>query len=216
MFAGLDFVSSWVRDRVLVLACRRENANMVQFVRSAIGIGPLGTLRGSALEGLCHQILRHGQAIEGRLLGVRRRKLSYTFPVVAETMFRDWTDVHSAVVHAYLRPVSKGLKAVDALQKPNNLFKVTVDSSHPINAAGLVEAVTALGSRETVYLFFALPNDCFQNFQKQTYVRTRPPKFETKAQSEARLKIEEMEDKVLARVVQVALLIDVGILSKNM
>ncbi len=212
-FAGLDFVSTWVRDRVIMLACRRERSNILQFVCSTVGVGPLGTIRGSAFEGLCHQMLRSGQRFEGRELshGVRKpKKVSFLFPRVREKIFKDWTDVQGAVDGEYLRPISKGLKAVDALQKPNNLFQMTLSSKHPIHTSGLVEAINALGTDGKVNLFFVLPNDRFSEFEQQDYFRPISG-TETPTQKEARLKHEAMEDDVLSRVQQFALLVDCGV-----
>jgi hypothetical protein len=215
-FAGLDFVSTWVRDRVIMLACRRERSNIMQFVRSTAGVGPLGTIRGSAFEGLCHKILRSGQRFEGRELGrgvLKPKKLSLPFPCVEEKIFRDFADIHGAADGEYLRPISKGLKAVDALQKPNNLFQMTVGSKHPVHASGLVEAINALGSQGQVNLFFVLPNDLFEEFEEQAYFRPNPGD-ETPTQKEARLQKYALEDAVLSRVRQFAVLVDCSVLTR--
>jgi hypothetical protein len=131
-------------------------------------------------------------------------------------LFRNWADVGRAGANVYLRPISKGLKAVDAIQKPNSLFQITVDSKHPIHASGLFEAVTALGFDGQVNLFFALPSDRYQDVEKQSYFRPKPRTDETQAQKAARVAKEAMEDKVLStKVQQFALLVDCSVLSER-
>jgi hypothetical protein len=49
------------------------------------------------------------------------------------------------------------------------VFQITVAQKHPINRAGLEQAVGCLRS-ETVDLFFVVPESNFQAFQKQRIV----------------------------------------------
>ena len=91
-----------------------------------------------------------------------------------------------------------------------------MDSKHPIHASGLFEAVDALDCDGQVNLYFALPSDRFQDFEKQPYFRPRPPTDERQAQNAARVANEEMQDQVLStKVQQFALLVDCSVLSES-
>jgi hypothetical protein len=160
-FAGIDLVSTWVHDQVVMMACKREITQITNFVRISTGVGSMGTIRGSAFEALCHQLLRSGETLVVRELG---RQYARGHPihlprVEAETFFHDWTAVHKASEGEYLRQYSKGLKAVDALQKPNNLFQTTVAATHPIDATGLSEAIESLDTMGEIHLYLVIPAD---------------------------------------------------------
>ena len=206
-YAGLEYVSDWVRDKVINVACQREISQMVKFVRSTAGFGPLGTLRGSTFEGLAHILLRQGGQFLVRSLDSREQE-NISLPCLEQTSFVEWDQVQSCVDNRYFRPVSKILKAIDSLERPNVLFQMTVAVTHPIHASGLIESVEKLGCTGEVRLYFPLPADRFDDFKKQCYNWPRAPEDEDASAKKSREEAQEKGDKILGRIRQFALLID--------
>ncbi len=206
-YAGLDYVSDWVRDRVINVACQREILKLVKFVRSTAGFGPLGTLRGSTFEGLTHILLSKGGQFLVRALDSREQE-NISLPCLEQKSFIEWDQVQSCVDNRYFRPVSKILKAVDSLERPNVLFQMTVAATHPIEASALIECVEKLGCTGDVRLYFPLPADRFYDFKKQCYNWPRAPEDEDASAKKSREEAQEKGDRILGRIQQFALLID--------
>jgi hypothetical protein len=108
------------------------------------GFGPLGTLRGSTFEGLAHILLSKGGQFVVRALDSREQE-NISLPCLEQKLFIEWEQAQSCFDNRYFRPVSKILKAVDSLERPNELFQTTAAASHPIHASGLIESVEKLG-----------------------------------------------------------------------
>jgi hypothetical protein len=70
------------------------------------------------------------------------------------------------------------LNAVDALQKPNNVFPITVAAIHPIHATGLSAVIESLDTKEEIQLYFVIPAERFESFETQHYFRPKPPRIE--------------------------------------
>ena len=156
----------------MVSACQREISAITSFVRSTACIGPLGTLRRSTFEGLAHRILRRGGEFTVRDLDSNRgEQFDINIPRLASKSFADWSQVRNSSNNHYFQPFSKVLKAVDALERPNKLFQMTVAVDHPIHASGLVEAIKNPGCEGEVCLYFPLPADRFYRFKKQFFYR---------------------------------------------
>jgi hypothetical protein len=206
MYAGLDFVSDWVRDKVITLACQREFSQMVKFVRSNAGFGALGTLCDSTFAGLTHILLSKGGEFVVRPLNSRQEEI-ISLPFLQQKSFIDWEQVQTCHENMYFRPISKTLKAIDSLERPNILFQMTVAKKHPIHAPGLIESIEKLGCSGDIHLYFPLPEDRFKDFVKQNYCWPRIPKIEDASAKNAREAEQKKGNKVLGRVRQFALLI---------
>jgi hypothetical protein len=208
-FAGLDFISSWIRDKVVIAACQREISVITSFARSTAGVGPFCTLRGSTFEGLAHRMLCRGGEFSVRDLDSKRgAQLEIDIPRLAPKSFADWNQVRNASSNHYFQPFSRVLKAVDAVERPNKLFRMTVAANHPIHASVLVEAIKNLGCEGEVCLYFPLPADRFYKFKRQPFYRPTLRGPESESQLKARQALENDEDAVLKMVRQFALLID--------
>jgi hypothetical protein len=206
-FAGLDYVSDWARDRVITLALKCEISHMVKFVDSTAGFGPLGTLRGPTFEGLAHILLSKGGRFVVRDLDSMEQE-NISLPCLDQKVFFEWKQVQSSRDNRYFRPLSKTLKAVDSLERPNILFHMTVAATHRIHAPGLIKSVENLGCTGDVCLYFPLPADRFYNFNKQHYNWPRAPRHEKKSAKQSREAAQEKGEKNLEKVRQFALLID--------
>jgi len=206
-YAGLDYVSDWVRDRVITNACQQEISDMKKFVRSTAGIGPLGSLRGSTFEGLTHILLRKGGNFVIRALdSVVLENIS--LPCLEQKSFTEWDQVQNCIENRYFRPVSNCLEAVDSLERPNILFQMTVAGTHPIHAFGLIESIKKLGCIGDVCLYFPLPVDRFNDFGKQKYRWPRATENEDESARKSRKAAQAKGNKFLGRVKQFALLIE--------
>ena len=206
-FSALDFVSEWVRDRVVELASQREISCMVKFVLSTAGLGPLGTLRGSTFEGLAHRLLSKGGEFLVRALNTGREE-TCSLPCLEQKLITEWEQVQNCPENFYFRPVSKVLKAVDALELPNVVFQMTMAPTHPIHASGLVESIEKLGCTGPIFLYFPLPADRFYDFDKQEFVWPRAPQNESQSGKLSREASQIKGNEILGRVQQFALLID--------
>jgi len=205
-YAGLDYVSDWVRDRVINVACQREISQMVKFCSNA-EFGSLRTLRGSTFEGMTHILLSKGGHFVVRALDSTKQE-KILLPCLKQKTFIEWEQVQSCVDKRYFRPVSKILKSVDSLERPNILFQMTVAATHPIHASALIESVENLGCTSNVRLYFPLPADRFYDFKKQCNYWPRAPKDEDASAKKSRTQAQEKGDKILGGIRQFALLID--------
>jgi hypothetical protein len=206
-YAGLDYVSDWVRDRVVTGACQREISDLKKFVRSTAGIGPLSSLRGSTFEGLTHILLRKGGNFVVRALDSMELE-NISLPCLEQKSFIEWDQVQNCTENRYFRPVSNCLKAVDSLEHPNIMFQMAVAGMRPIHAFGLIKSIKKLGCVGDVCLYFPLPADRFNDFSKQKYRWPRATENEDESARKSRKAAQAKGKKFLSRVQQFALLIE--------
>ena len=116
-------------------------------------LGAYGSLRGKLFESLVHETLCARGDFLVRDLDVGSEPFQTSFPKRDLNQFGPIKDVQ---VGCYNIPRSQTFKTIDSLVPPDNLFQITVSTSHGINESGLDDLAGILNSSRVNFYFVTL------------------------------------------------------------
>ena len=187
----IKFASQYVGDKIVDIISKHGYEEMKAFVRMG-DISPVAaSLRGWILEAIVHNELPNGGTFHVRQLFDNKEE-QRDFPKMKHMVFDKLEEANLPHLSSseYLQPKSKTFEAADAISPPNNIFQVTVSTSHPIKASGLKKILKELQkckdwTKDTrVNYYFVVPPDvyksfdCAQNYHTAKHTVSKRDKFE--------------------------------------
>lgn len=131
----------------------------INLILSTQGSGSYGSLRGDLFEKLAHRIISAGGDFMVRDLETDSTSQE-SFKSYPTFQFKEIREVKKGY---YNIPRSKNFATIDSLVPPDNLFQMTVSTTHSINERGL-ERLNLPGG--PIKLYFITPEACLRNFKK--------------------------------------------------
>ena len=162
----VTFASKWVAQQVYDEAEHESVLSLINVMSKAARHPPLQGLCGQIFESFCHT-----QLSSGRTFTVKSLTSETTIPEVWKCSKRDtFRDLIEAELseNTYYVPENPNFESVDAVVPPDTAVQITVSSKHPVKMRGLQYVKAALGCQE-LKLYFAVPENIYESFQKQPY-----------------------------------------------
>ena len=160
------FASKWVAQQVYDQAECESVLSLTNVMSNAAKHTPLQGLCGQIFESFCHT-----QLSSGRTFTVKSLTSETTIPKVWKCSKRDtFRDLMEAELseNIYYVPENPNFESVDAVVPPDTAVQITVSLKHPVKMHGLQYVKDALGCQE-LKLYFAVPENIYESFQKQPY-----------------------------------------------
>ena len=158
------FASPYVQSKVVNALEKSSYSDTLQFLEGAKPYMELATLRGFIFEVFAHKELRKGGTFTVKRLG-KTAKSDLVLPKCDNAEFHTPSEISWAQQGVYWTPDYRTFCSADAINPPNNIFQMTVASSHHIQASG-IEKISAAAppTTKTFKLYFVVPSDVFDKF----------------------------------------------------
>lgn len=166
---SFEFGSKQIEDKVYEEINQKAKLDLMKFLHDSRDETVVATLRGCLFERLAHDLLANGGKFKIRQLFGQQEQCTTKVKKREKKNFSELTELNSQE-NGYFLPTSKTFPAVDAIVPSIGIaLQMTVSTTHPIHAGGLMKVIKACGNPAPFRLFFVIPDYIFDDFKQQKY-----------------------------------------------
>ena len=167
---SLDFLSSYVQGKLVEKSMKYAEHEFIGKLSQLDKGNLFASFRGHCFESFAHCRIRAGGTFKVRRIDVNSPvSRTLTIPKFKEqVVFYDLKKVVNNNV--YYKPWSRTFAAVDAISLPDKTFQMTVSENHDEKYEGIMKIKEKL---KEFKLYFVVPEDIFENFKEQNYVKKK-------------------------------------------
>ncbi|EIE27688.1 hypothetical protein COCSUDRAFT_64335 [Coccomyxa subellipsoidea C-169] len=163
------FASEFIGRKVGEKFCKGTTLPLQRFIAITAGWKEFNDVCAKLFEPLAHRILRGGGVFDVWDLEMGTQTTLKLPPCTSFYTFHDLKDVADQEAGTYCIPSRSDQAAIDSIQQPQYLFRMTLADEHSINATGLSHALEQLRKdpKTDAELFFAVPPDQYPRWRKK-------------------------------------------------